>query len=258
MYNMLQYIDKVKTRSSRYDVQLELDDLTVEMLVNRARVDVQAATIPLFRQRFGRRVILGTTPTLVSNFNTGTVQYYTTTLPTDFIQDEVVLISTSDAAWEARKMDKREMYGVSRNSFNKPTVNSPVYCIEKDTASAVFSIIASKGSAVVGASEISIWYTAALPYLQAYPVSGIADAERKMSYQWVELVVLCALTKCYEMTQYGQLRDLISADIDTMVSLMEEAYKTNIDRSKLLLPSRVSLIPNIPIMENMQGLQNGN
>lgn len=255
---MYQYVDEVKTRASRYDIQLELDDLTIEMLVNRARRDVQMATLPLFRERYGRIGVLSDSPTLVSAYAAGDAAWYSVPLPTDFIEEVVVYLMTSTRQWEARKLSKPEMDNVARNSWNSPTANAPAYVVEKNPSSATATIYISKGSGVVGANEVEIWYVAALPYLQAYPVSGIPDVERKMSYQWEELVVLCALAKTYEMTQFQGAKELLLSDIQTIITLLEENYKTKVDRPKLLLPSRDSLVPNIPILEvPIQGGQNG-
>lgn len=257
-YNMYQYIDEVKARMSRYDVQVELDDLKLEMLINRARRDVQLATLPLFRERYGRIATISAVPSILANFAFDTVDFYTAALPADFIEEDVVTVNHSSNPWEARKLIKQEMYGISRSSWVSPTPNSPVYIIERNPASVTTNIYVSKGSTVVAANDIVLWYVAALPYLQAYPVSGIPDNERKMSYQWEELVVLCSMAKAYEMQQFLQLRDLIVADVQTIVSLMEESYKTTIDRSKLLLPTRESLIPNVPISDVPIGGGGGN
>lgn len=257
-YNMYQYIDEVKARMSRYDVQAELDTGKLEMIINRVRRDVQLATLPIYRERYGRIAIISTVPTVVSNYSFGNVDFYSAVLPTDFIEEDVALVTHESYQWEARKLIKQELYGVARNSWVNPTTNSPVYIVERDPSSATSTIYVSKGSAVVGASEIELWYVAALPYLQAHPVSGTPDVERKMSYQWEELVVLCSMARAYEMQQFLQLRDLIVADIQTVISLMEESYKTNVDRSKLLLPTRESIVPNVPISDVPMGGGNGN
>jgi len=248
-YNMYQYTDEVMARMSRYDVQIELDPLKLEMLINRARMDVQAATMPIFRERYGRIAIIGSSPALVPTYSHGSIATYQVNLPTDLIEDEVVLVKYDSNDWAARKLDKREFYGVIRNSWSYPTPQAPIYMVEKDPANPLATIYVSKGSASVIANDITIWYLAALPYLQSYPVSGVPDNERKMGWQWEELVVLCTMVKAYEMLQFNQMRDLISNDVQTMVSLMEEQYKTTIDRSKLLLPTRESVVPGVPISD---------
>lgn len=257
-YNMYQYIDEVKARMSRYDVQAELDTGKLEMVINRARRDVQLATLPIFRERYGRIATISAVPSVVANYAFTDVDFYSAALPADFIEEDVVLVTHDSNEWEARKLIKQEMYGIARNSWVSPTTNSPVYIVERDPASTTTNIFVSKGSAVVDANQIKLWYIAALPYLQAHPVSGTPDNERKMSYQWEELVVLCSMAKAYEMQQFMQLRDLIVGDIQTIISLMEESYKTNIDRSKLLLPTRESLMPNVPISDVPVGGGGGN
>lgn len=248
-YNMYQYIDEVMARMSRYDVQAEIDPLKLEMLINRSRRDVQAATMPIFRERYGRIGIITASPTLVANYSYGTTAVYKVDVPADFIEDEVVLLKHNSDNWGVRKLTKQELFEVVRNSWISPTPQSPVYVIEKDPSTARASIFISKGSGTIIASDVTLWYIAALPYLQAYPASGTPDVERKMGFQWEELVVLCTMVKAYEMQQFMQMRDLISSDIQTMISLMEEQYKTSIDRSKLLLPTRESLMPNVPISD---------
>ncbi len=248
-YNMHQYIDEVMARMSRYDVQIELDPLKLEMLINRARMDVQAATMPIFRERYGRTAIIGSSPVLVPTYSQGTIATYQANLPADLIQEEVVLVKYNSNNWAARPVNKREFYGVVRNSWSYPTPQAPVYMVEKDPANALSTIYVSKGSDSVIANDITVWYLAALPYLQSYPVSGIPDVERKMGWQWEELVVLCTMVKAYEMLQFMQMRDLISNDVQAMVSLMEEQYKTTVDRSKLLLPTRESVVPGVPISD---------
>lgn len=246
---MYEYIDEVKVRGSRYDIQLELDDLTIEMLVNRARRDVQMATLPLFRERYGRIATLSAAPSLVSSYTSGTVAWYSIALPADMIEETVVYLTSNTKQWEARKLSKPEMDNIARNSWNAPTANAPAYVVEKDPGNSVATLFISKGSGVVAANETELWYVAALPYLQAYPDTGSPDVERKMSYQWEELVVLCALAKTYEMSQYQGAKELLMSDIQTVVTLLEENYKTRVDRPKLLLPSRESLVPNVPILD---------
>lgn len=252
-YNIQQYTDEVTSRMSRYEVQAELDPLVLEMLINRARRDVQMATMPIFRERYGRRAILSTSPSLVTNYSYGTNQVYQVSLPADFIEDEIVLLKTDSNDWGVRKLDKRELFDVVKNSWMQPKPQSPVYVIEKDPASSTFVMYISKGSDVISANDVTLWYVAGLPYLESYPVSGSPDVERKIGYQWEELVVLCTMMKAYELLQFPQMRDLITADIQTMISFMEEQYKTSVDRSKLLLPTRESLVPNVPISDTPMG-----
>lgn len=257
-YNMQQYVDDVRLRLSRYDVSAEVDNGMLEVLVNRARHDVQLATLEFFPERYAREVIISAAPANVTAYDTtsprlsGSVvnKVYDVALPADFITDVQVMVKDDTTVfWSARKANKRELFQIMRNTWNCPSLQNPIYYIERAPGDATYTIGVSKGSTAVATNDIKIWYLAKLPYLQLFGSGGSPDPEVRIGYDCQELVVTLASLKTCMALQFTDALQAITGDIELNIFFLEEMYKRHVDRSKLLLPSRESLYPNQPIPE---------
>ncbi len=254
-YTMQGYIDEVVARLPRYEISVQDNIGQMEMLINRSRRDVQMAILPFMEYRFGRRVVLSASPTLDTRLNVMNgsfeIKFYALTLPNDVIDVPVVNVLT-DTVWRgAAKLTKQEVYGYTSNYHTRPQPYRPVFFIEKSPTTAAGTLYVSKGTAAVTASQTEMYYVAALPHLQQVNDAGGTDSEKKIPWDCEELVILSAISKLMMADNFGRSRKTLEADIDLSVRVLEDNYKSRIDRSHLLLPTRESLIPNVPIPENM-------
>lgn len=261
-YNAQQYVDEVKLRLSRYAVNMELDEGSLEMIVNRARRAVQRATMPLFPERYSAILNLtgvpGNTSVAVPEYTVTVVRGATSVtntmwllnLPADFVQAEVVLISTAEGArFESRQVTKKELATTMRNVHTQPTPRSPIYCIEKNPNNSQYQIYASKGAAQVTVSDVQIWYLKALKHLQLDDGTGNPDNEVVMSYEFEEFVVYQAMLDALKKTSFNNAKQIIGSEIEMQISSLQQQYNTSVDRSGLLLPSREGIYPNQGIPE---------
>lgn len=257
-YNMQQYVDDVRMRLSRYDISAEVDNGMLEMLVNRARHDVQLATLQIFPERYSREFTIAAVPSAVTDYATtspratGSVTnaVYEAALPSDFIEMVQCFVKDSGTTfWAGRLVNKRELVQIMRNVWNCPTEQNPVYYVQRAPGDASYTIGVSKGSGVVATNEIRIWYLAKLPYLQLFN-AGNPDPEVRIGYDCQELVVSLATLKVCQALKFDVSVQAIVGDINLNIAFLEDAYKTGVDRSKLMLPSRESLYPNRPVPEN--------
>lgn len=267
-YTMQSYIDEVTMRLNRYQVSLELDEGALEVIINDARRFVHSITVQLFPERYGEILtldqIVGNVAARVTDFDTdiirrnpnGTLTTVTNTvwqmsLPANFVEPEAVIVDGTFGWREARRVIKREMYSTLRNTNSCPYPHLPVYCIEKSPANSQYVIYVSKGSEAVTVAQVEVWYSKALKYLQMVdPNTGLPDAEVVMSYEFDELVVLDAMLKSLQKTNFQspELNGIISNEMEQIIGSVEEKYNTAVDRGSLLLPSKEGLYPNQPVM----------
>jgi len=269
-YTMQSYIDEVTMRLNRYQVSLELDEGALEVIINDARRFVHSITVQLFPERYGEILtldqIVGNTATRVTDFDTnilrrnpnGTITTVTNTvwimaLPANFVDPEAVIINGTFGWREARRTVKKELYSALRNTNSCPYPHLPVYCIEKATNSSGYVIYVSKGSEAVTVGQVEVWYSRALKYLQMVdPNTGLPDVELVMSYEFEELVVLDAMLKSLQKTNFqsAELSNLVAGEMEQVIGAVEEKYNTAIDRGSLLLPSKEGLYPGQPVMRS--------
>jgi len=257
---MATYIGEVTSRLNRYQVGIELDPGFLQMLVNRSRQDVQAAVLNVVPERFSRV----STPTGWSEETDmqktvgGVVRrVYSVALPNDYMDDVVVRRIDGEEIYEARELSKRELYQVMGTTWNAPSARSPVYAIEKSPTSPTYTLYVSFGETAVTDSSVEVWYLALLPYMQVDSlnaggdpsVSPVPDTEVPIGWDYEELVVLLAMVKVAQTSGFTQAAELVRAEIDQAVRMMELNYERSIDREKLELPSRESAVPNTPVPE---------
>lgn len=252
---MESYISEIEGRLPRYEVSVLSNHGELEMHINRSRRDVQMALLPVAEYRFGRRRVLSATPTLDSRLTVQNgpyeVKFYSIALPADVIDVPVVNVLTSTVWRGAQRLTKQELNSVAANTYTRPVPHRPVYALEKSPGSATGVIYVSKGSAAIAASETEIFYTAALAHLEQVNSSDTTDAERKIPWDCEELVILKAMWRLCASDKFVQARRSIEADMELTIRILEDNYKNRIDRSHLLLPSRESLVPNVPLAENL-------
>ena len=263
-YNMQTYAAEVMHRLHRYDVAKSVDLGMLESLINAARFDVQMATLQAVPERYARIHRPSAVPAVSWVDSARMFEYDQTTngpktiinqvfvlpLPEDFITDVTVMImNDSNVWWPARAVSKRDLYTVLTKSFSKPTQRNPIYCIEKLIGQLQTRLLVSIGPNEMAQYTTEIWYLAKLPWLQIENAAGQPDAEVRIGYDLEELVVLTACLKVLEAIGMPTARQLIRQDIEMMISAMQRQYEGEIDRSRLLVEARESVIPNVPIID---------
>lgn len=263
-YNMRTYATEVMHRLHRYDVAKSVDLGMLESLINAARFDVQMATLQAVPERYARIHRPAAIPVVswvdsarmleydqtTNGARTIINQVYVVPLPEDFITDVTVHILDGDANfWPARPVSKRDLYTVLTKSFSKPTQTNPIYCVEKLVGQTQARLLLSTGPNVLEQYDTEIWYLAKLPWLQIENGTGAPDPEIRIGYDLEELVVLTACLKVLEAIGMPTARQLIRQDIEMMVSAIQRQYEGEIDRSRLLVEARESVIPNVPIVD---------
>lgn len=262
-YNMQTYAAEVMHRLHRYDVAKSVDLGMLESLINAARFDVQMATLQAVPERYARVHVPAAVPAVSWVDSARMFEYDQTTngpktiinqvfvipLPEDFIIDVTVSLYDETAWWPARPVSKRDLYTVLTKSFSKPTQRNPIYCVEKLVGQLQTRLLVSQGSVTVPASHTEIWYLAKLPWLQIENAAGQPDPEVRIGYDLEELVVLTACLKVLEAIGMPTARQLIRQDIEMMVTALQRQYEGEIDRSRLLVEARESVIPNVPIVD---------
>lgn len=262
-YNMATYAAEVMHRLHRYDVAKSVDVGMLENLVNQARFDVQMATLQAVPERYARLHVPSAVPTVswvdsarmfehdTSTGGARTIvnQVYVLLLPEDFITDVTVSTLYEENWWPARPVAKRDLYAVLTRSFTKPTQRNPIYCIEKLLGQTQTRLLVSIGSELLPANHVEIWYLAKLPWLQIENAAGTPDPEVRIGYDLEELVVQVACLKILETLGLPSGMALIKNDIEMMVGALQRQYEGEIDRSRLLVEARESVIPNVPIVD---------
>ncbi|MBL8000198.1 MAG: hypothetical protein JNL32_16365, partial [Candidatus Kapabacteria bacterium] len=175
MYSILDYYDEMMMRLRRYYVSQELDAGTAEMIINRARRDVQMAILPIYRERFtcwlnmnqvvGNTVVEETTRrrTMTRFGGTQTTnRSYVMQLPADFIEADVVIVEGSLGSYEASELSKREFYSIMGQSWAYPSPHTPKFCVEKDTEQPNYVIRVSKGPEAVTLPQVRVYYVRAV------------------------------------------------------------------------------------------------
>lgn len=262
-YTMQTYAAEVMHRLHRYDVAKSVDVGMLENLINQARFDVQMATLQAVPERYARLHIPTAAPavswvdsarmfehdTATGGARTIVNQVYVLPMPEDFITDVTVSTLYEENWWPARPVAKRDLYTVLTKSFAKPTQRSPIYCIEKLVGQVQTRLLVSIGSAVLQSSHVEVWYLAKLPWLQIENATGAADPEIRIGYDLEELVVQVACLKILETIGLPSGMALIKQDIEMMIGALQRQYEGEIDRSRLLVEARESVIPNVPIVD---------
>jgi hypothetical protein len=262
-YTMQTYATEVMHRLNRYDVAKSVDVGMLENIINQARFDVQMATLQAIPERYARIHVPTDIPAVswvdsarMFEYDTNTNaartlvnQVFVLNLPEDFITDVTVSVLTEDNWWSARPVSKRDLYTVLTKSFSKPSPRNPIYCIEKFTDTLQVRLLVSIGTDALAANKVEIWYLAKLPWLQIENPQGVSDPEVRIGYDLEELVVLISCLKIMETLGLPTSNALIRQDIEMMVASLQRQYEAEIDRSRLLVEARESLIPNVPIID---------
>ena len=279
MLNAREFVDEVKLIFSRHNVTLEADDPTILTFINKYRKETQKTLLGLYPECFGKIVELDTFVLDASlpktNQTSGrTVDIYRTTLPLDFIDAIVVILRyTLDGDieelggrtytgetydYEARRVHKRELFGVQSQSWNSPTFIAPVYATERKLVDLSATVNANSilylGGLNVGSSSnlidiadrlaVEVWYTAALPDLELVPSLSpgtVADQELALPMEFEPLVIYGTAVALMQKLNTAQAGSSVMQEIQTLQAVMQDIYSTSKLQAGPLLPSKEAL-----------------
>jgi len=254
------YIDEVKLRLQRNKISVSLSDTLVLTLVNRARRQVQKATIGLYPERYGRiwiRPIFAADLFPLYNqsnpYSTTPLQVLRVQLPVDILQVEVCILSYWDDEQptyrnECRYQTKWEMFNAHMNAFAVPTKDTPLYNYERDLSvtpplyflyvSGIEDGVAQTIIDTYANRQLEIWYTAALPDLENLP---LIEADTVIPAHLQELVILYASLFAMQMAEPTASLTAVIAEIQRIEAMAKDLFTVEMDVSPSLLPSKEGL-----------------
>jgi len=243
------YIDEVMLRLIRMNVMNEMNPGVILTFLNRARRDAQRETMKLFPERYGKILIDNLAGVYASEFeiavnytneNIKVIEYE---LPDDFLDSVVVKIGWDSNVSEARHVSKRELYGVGMHAFNMPTIWEPVYAIDRriDEAGYPYKIYISGISYLFDQGftpTLEMWYQSALHYIEDVNSLETSDNELTLPVEIEELVINYTLLYCSELVGQEFQYEVVSSQIDAILSLLQQTYQISIMRKYELIPSK--------------------
>ena len=136
-----EYIDEIKLRLNRLGVTKSLNDALILSYLNKARRDVQIATMSIMPERYGRRDVIqlslgnNTFPdpdTMQHLYHpTMPIDVYRFRIPADYIEIVSLVLSGYELGRrEARKLVKPELHNIKTHGFNLPVWDRPIYVHE--------------------------------------------------------------------------------------------------------------------------------
>ena len=218
------YLDEVKLRLNRYNVVLDSNDLLLMTYINDGRRNSQRVSLPYVSQRYGTIIqIAGGSftlfnPTSIAKPNNTIINTYSSVMPIDCIDVDNVIFdytdSTTSTAFrkEARRMDKEEVYNISMNNWNTPTIDRPTYTLEH----LLFSNTPNRGKSLIVAGlqqadlakcNVTIWYVQVIPEL-----NDPAELEVSLSPDLQELAIyytMLALVRDNKPTENYQTLSMV-------------------------------------------------
>lgn len=260
-----QYVDEVKLRLSRTDIVLELNDPLILSYVNKARREVQRATLDIIPERYGEVYnvnllqVLYDQGEVINTYSGRDIRVITLALPDDIIDVYTALLyykMDASSAWapdvtykaEARRMTKTEMYNVLMHSWNTPSIYRPVYAVERSVVNGVYGywmfISGFDVEAGVTLWDIAnsirseIWYIKALDDLETYNAAGGVDNEPVIPADIEEVVVYYAMLYCLQNIKEIDSVQSVAADLEQLISVISQNYTLTEQRQLQMLPSK--------------------
>lgn len=252
--DIMMYLDEIKLRLSRFGVAMMLDDITLIGFINKARREIQRLSVGMFPERYGKIAILEfdqslrfpdvyTDPSLK-----GSSQIYAAKLPEgtmDVVTASVRFTFTTGGQnipprWkdgdvynmQARRTTKQEVFGIVSQSFGRPNIDNPIYCIETKTNDERQITSFNEGDTLIYVAGLyftntlgeikslfelvdpvllDVWYISALNDLEdlpAYDYTANCDIEYRIPPQFDEFIIYEVLLYC---AQKMQLKDVIQS-----------------------------------------------
>ncbi len=273
---VFQYIDQIKTRLQTLQVASNLDDQSILMYINTARKKIQYDTLAIFPERYGvileYEVIQSTDEYIpFSNYsNTHNafqpyIDYYHKPLPLNVIDVVRMALVYTDFStdpdtfrtYEARRITKKELFGLSMHSTNKPNPYNPVYTLTPSRSlqlpgptppvgelSILYSSLRDGDINIptgVGAAKMLIWATCVIADLEwsSSPTDRVnGDTEIVIAKQLEDLVILYTIYLYLQQINEQNLLKLIGLELGEMISSLQPIYQLEQTKNELQLATQ--------------------
>jgi hypothetical protein len=159
--------------------------------------------------------------------------------------------------YEARRLDRRELFTLQRHIWNGATIHSPVYGVDKQiTEDRPYLYFAGTDYVKDGEErnlvddvtnsgfKIEVWYIAALNELEQVPEDNptlTPDREIRIPYEFEELIIINSLIDCFQKIDAPQAMESIATEKEQLTALVSEYYEMSRGR-RGMLPTNEGLL----------------
>jgi len=254
-----EYIDDIKLRLLRLNVDIDLSDEFILTMINRARTEVQIATYSLFPERYASIYSLSYSASDINNLKSDIlsltnsqgaykeVNAYIITMPSNLMEIYNVVVSWDstergdDWSTNCRLVTKEELFEIQNHAWNVPTADNMIYTIEKvgNTQLLYMSDLSVAANDLAsGDVNVDVWYISALSDLENITTAGVDDTDSVVSPEVEELVIYYAMLYCLEGIHDDIAYDYIKNEISVVDKTLKDNYLVKKERVGSLLPSK--------------------
>lgn len=243
------YIDEIKLRLNRLGVSSTLNDPLILNYVNKARRDVQVATMGVVPEKYGRRDVVNISTAVIDDdamqhlYYNIPIEVRRFPLPVDYLDIVSFWLSWDGNFREARKVNKQELHNVKTHCFNAPTIDRPIYILESKQSDYFGSLdnicyiagVELNGQSIFETSVVTaeIWAIVTLQdfdrYNEVEPVFG-PDLE--------EFTVKQAMIYCMNDIKHIALKQSLQVQANDYKEMVLQNYTVYRDKPILKLPSQ--------------------
>lgn len=250
-----EYIDEIKLRHNRLGVSIELNDAKILNYINKARRDVQIATMAVIPERYGARTTftLNNTSAPIDADSMQHLYYATVPIQVRRFQLPVNVLEVM-SLWithvingvptyrEARRTNKQELHNIKTHCFNMPTIDRPLYVLEakqQDSFGSFDNICYIAGFETNGQNifnqgnvMIELWSIIAIDDFDLR-----SEIEPVFSVDLEEFAVRQAMIYCLNNIKYMSLKQSMQIDTDKYKDTLLQNYTMFRDKPIHQLPS---------------------
>jgi len=237
-----EYIDEIKLRLNRLGVTSTLNDPLILNYVNKARRDVQMATLSVMPERYGRRDVYllnaASAPvdvdSMVHIYYNVPIEVRTFQLPPDYIDVETLWIGRmKNGRWiyrEARRLHKKEFHNVKTHCFNIPHVDRPVFVIDSKQYNDFGGVDNICYIAGLEENGVSI-FNAGMVQVEIWAIVALSDFDRLdenenvLSIDLQEYAVKQAMVYCLNDIDYIGLKQSMVSQVETYKRMVIDNYR---------------------------------
>lgn len=251
-----EYIDEIKLRLNRLGVTMHINDALIMNYVNKARRDVQIATMGVLPERYGSRNLIQINNATIDD-DTTNHKYYTT-LPIEvrrfILPSNYLDIVSFWLRWEfegtlnireARRITKQELHNVKSHCFNMPTIERPVYVIENKQQD--YNLNSGSGMCFIAGIETAngnLFNLGVQVFAEIWSILAITDFDRWdesediLSIDLQEYAIRQAMIYCVNTIQHISLKQSLQIQLDAYKDIVIQNYMMLKDQPILELPSQ--------------------
>lgn len=253
-----EYIDDIKLRLLRLNIDIDLNDEFILTMINRARTEVQVATYSLFPERYASIYTASYSAAQVDSLKSDTlsldsqasykaVNVQIIPMPSNMMEIYNVIVKWNSAIrgdnWSTncRQVTKEELFEIQNHAWNAPSADNMIYTIEKiGNTNTLYVSDLSVASSDLDSNTVDVeaWYISALSNLENINATGGDDSESVVSPEVEELVIYYAMLYCLEGVYDDIAYDYIRNEINLIDTSLKANYQVQKERVGSLLPSK--------------------